>query len=262
MTTILRRALSLVLLAACFAFGERRAWADGESATPPASTQERDHDLTKLRLGIDQLGADAKERRYDRATMLGVIGAGALGSAVALDLTAKGPRNALRPAGDVMIGVAITSGSLAIAYRWLAEDPQEDMREVVALAVARGGSSDETIAAIEAAWKERAAREHTRRLVVGGLAMGIGLALAVAGAAVPELAPASQQGRTLDSVGSALVGAGSCVLVLGAEALFRPTGIESSYATYHALHGGGAGDLRVGAAPLPGGGTFQLSGSF
>jgi hypothetical protein len=257
---VVLRALTLLAIVSLVLGRERLA-----RAAETDETDESVHELTRLHLTVRGLADDAKDRRYNTAIASGMFSVVAVGAGVALSVAPGDSSSDVRhAAGGAALGLGIDAGALAIAMRFFYEDPHETLRATVEQETGRGLSSAATIEAIDLEWKASAERERTRRFVAGGIVVAAGAVVGASGALVPELTHGGGGGTSY--VGGLLMGAGSVMVVLGAELLFLPSPIETSYQTRSlgaARAGGGLGSrVRVGGGVLPGGGAMQLGLSF
>ena len=166
-----------------------------------------------------------------------------------------------------MLGTGIGFGVSGLVELLVAPaSPYSRADDAAASELARGRTPAQALAAGEAVLEGAAREARTGRLVGGAIGLGLGAAALGVGAvfAGADLTTSSFSRKEQDGVATALVLAGTWVTACGAELLFSPLPLETSWAAYHA---GRTREPRKTAAlvpavtPTPNGGAMLTLGA-
>lgn len=197
---------------------------------------------------IDGIRADRKERLVSGLVMLG---AGASIASVGVVQSMSDSQRSrdwglvLTTAGGMLTWVAVLN-----FFPPLGDTPNETLHWH--LANRRGRvPADRLVSEMETKWYAAAKRARNGRTILGGIFAGLGVGAATTGAI-----GLTQDWKTTISAG--LIVGGALLAGAGALGLLLPSTIESGWAAHTKPKA-----LKLGAAPLPGGGfALSLSGQF
>lgn len=229
--------------------------------TPSVTHPGSDEDLARFRSFVAHADTPSRIRRYVGALAgLGV-------SAVVTPVGAVLYRREANVGSGVVLGTGIgfgVGGLLDLVFA--PASPYARADAAAALELSRGRTSAEALAAGEAVLEGAAREARTGRMVGGAVGLGLGAAALGVGAvfAGADLTSSTFSRKEQDGVSAALVLAGAWVTACGAEILFSPTPLETSWAAYHA---GRAREPRRATlvapalTPVPNGGAMLTLGA-
>jgi hypothetical protein len=199
---------------------------------------------------------EEKERTYRFWSGVSLLAAGAVTVPAGIVISRRGTEPSLL--GPFVIGlgaVELTGGLLTFLpspnFGKLTRELEEQR--------ASGKTPEETLARLEARWKELAEEWRSSRRFVGALLLGLGALNTGLTATLAFMGPSdSQNEATLYWLG---FGVGLFGMLEGLKMLFLEHEIEATWNAYR-LTTPPRPQLGVGYAPAPGGGTFQLIGTF
>ncbi|GAC1351415.1 MAG: hypothetical protein NVS3B20_06200 [Polyangiales bacterium] len=257
-------------------FASSRARAEAPIATPltpvaPASAPQphpvvdERHELVKLESLLHRLADEGRGYRTYGALAALASGAATLPAGIVM---ARQDERSLYP---FVIGLGageLVGGILILAWN---PDPFAHLQRSFDERKAAGMAPDKIVLETEREWRDEAKHTRLARKVVGGIAtvvggasLGLGAWLAFSNSALSNLTPPERRGFA-----TAFLGLGYLSAIVGLQTYFFETPIESSYQTYSqlvaspAITGSRARvSPRIGFAPLPGGGSIALVGSF
>jgi len=223
------------------AFAAETAPSSGESPTRPAASF--DHPASVL----DQFARGAYHSRITAAWW--TIGGGAVFATTGLLSVSSGEHDV----GDHVLWIGGTLWVVeGIANLFLPSDLEMLDRQ------SGGGTPGYTPDALDVAWKAKAEQARTLRHVSGITSLTLGAGSLTAGALLAGgVGDLSGSDRTAWSIASFV--AGGAVTLAGVVTLLRPSDMEKGY---HLAFPNPSVRADVALAPVPGGGTLQLFGTF
>jgi hypothetical protein len=213
--------------------------------TPSVTHPGDGDDLTRFRSFVAHADTPSRVGRYVGA--LAGLGVSAVVTPVGAVLYG---RDANAGSGVVLgTGIGFGVGGL-LELIFASKSPYASADAAAALALAQGRTSAQALAAGEAVLEQAAREARTERLVGGIIGLGLGAGALGVGAvfAGADLTSSSFSRKEQDGVATALMLAGAWVTACGAEILFSPTPLETSWAAYHA---GRSREPRRSALLLP-----------
>jgi hypothetical protein len=206
-----------------------------------ASRPPRRYDVAALRALVEQERADRRAYRIGALITGGVISA----STIIVGAT--------RPADTIGSETLIVTGAVVGLWTVLAQGltlrPMIDVGERFEVLVAREGSEDAALDALEREWAEAARAVGERRVQVGAVTLGLGAAAAIAGTGLVLGVDGGSRS------GGALVVGGALTAFAGLANLMFRSDEEMAYAVFAAAR-------ALTVAPVPGGVHVGVGGSF
>lgn len=229
--------------------------------TPSVAHPGDGEDLARFRAFVTHADTPSRVRRYVGA--LAGLGVSAVVTPVGAVLYG---REANAGAG-VVLGTGIGFGVSGLVELLVAPASPYALADAAAASeLTRGRSPAEALAAGERVLEGAAREARVGRLVGGAVGLGLGAAALGVGAvfAGADLTSSSFSRKEQDGVATALVLAGAWVTACGAEILFSPTALETSWAAYHAGRAREprkATGLVPAVVPMPNGGAMLTLGA-